>query len=64
MKRIRRNGGARDILAPKAIAILYAQTDHQVIARLGTRLGYREFVSFRARNVVEKQMLREAGKID
>jgi len=64
MKRIRRNGGARDILAPKGIAILYSENDQTLIKALGIKVGYREFISFKATNPAEEQMLRDAGKID
>lgn len=64
MKRIRRNGGARDLLAPKGIAILYSETDQKLIRDLAIKVGYREFVSFKATNPEEERMLREAGKID
>ena len=64
MKRIRRNGGARDLLAPKGIGILYSENDRALIKRLGLTLGYREFVSYRPANFEEECLLREAGKID
>lgn len=64
MKRIRRNGGARDLLAPKGIAILYSETDRVIMEALGLTFGSREFISFRARNGAEAQMLRDAGHID
>ncbi|ANY21338.1 Type-2 restriction enzyme NaeI [Tsuneonella dongtanensis] len=64
MKRIRRNGGARDILAPKGIAILYSEVDRDLMARLGLRFGSREFLSYRPRDDAEAAMLRAAGHID
>ncbi|MEO6716191.1 MAG: NaeI family type II restriction endonuclease [Novosphingobium sp.] len=64
MKRIRRNGGARDILAPKWIAILYSETDRELMLSLGLSFGTREFVSFRPRNDAEVELLRQAGHID
>lgn len=64
MKRIRRNGGARDILAPRGIAILYSETDRAVMERLGLKFGYREFVSHAPRDAAEADMLRAAGHID
>lgn len=63
MKRLRKNGGARDLLAPKDIAILYSETDRELIHQFGLSFGYREFVSHRARNEAEAQLLRNAGKI-
>jgi hypothetical protein len=64
MKRIRRNGGARDVLAPKGIAILYSETDHALMRSLGLSFGTREFMSYRAKNEREAALLREAGHID
>lgn len=64
MKRIRRNGGARDVLAAKGIAILYSETDRNLMNRLGLSFGSREFISFRARNADEYAMLQDAGHID
>lgn len=64
MKRIRRNGGARDILAPKGIAILYSETDRKIMKQLDISFGYREFLSYRPRNQAEADMLRVAGHID
>jgi Restriction endonuclease NaeI len=64
MKRLRKNGGARDLLAPKGIAILYSETDRALMHQLGLTFGYREFLSHRARNEAEAQLLRQHGKID
>ncbi|MEZ5692713.1 MAG: NaeI family type II restriction endonuclease [Altererythrobacter sp.] len=64
MKRIRRNGGARDILAPKGIAILYSETDDVLMRRLGLSFGKREFLSYKPRGEVEIDLLRDAGHID
>ena len=64
MKRLRRNNGARDLLAPKGIAILYSETDRDLMVRLGLKFGYREFVSCKPANAEQEGWLREAGKID
>jgi Restriction endonuclease NaeI len=64
MKRLRKNGGARDVLAPKGIAILYSETDRELMHQLGLTFGYREFLSHRARNEAEAELLRQAGKIE
>lgn len=64
MKRIRRNGGARDNLAPKGIAILYSETDRELMRAFGLKFGYREFMSYRPKDEVEAQMLRSANHID
>jgi hypothetical protein len=64
MKRLRKNGGARDLLAPKGIAILYSETDRALMLSLGLTFGYREFMSYRAKSGIEESLLRDAGKID
>lgn len=64
MKRIRRNAGARDILAPKQIAILYSETDRELMRKLGLRFGYREFVSYSPKNDAERALLLAANHID
>ena len=64
MKRIRRNGGARDILSPKAIAVLYSETDRDLMLQLGLTFGSREFLSYRPEHEQEAAMLRAAGHID
>lgn len=64
MKRIRRNGGARDILAPKGIAILYSESDHELMERFGLTFGSREFMSYSPKNDEEATLLRETGHID
>jgi hypothetical protein len=64
MKRLRKNGGARDILAPKKIVILYSETDRELMHKLGLKFGYREFMSHRPVNIEQEELLRGAGKID
>ena len=64
MKRVRRNGGARDILAPKGIAVFYAENDRQLMEKLGITFGSREFVAYRPKNESERQLLKNAGHID
>ena len=64
MRRIRRGGGARDILAPKGIAILYSEIDRDLMLRLGLNFGYREFLSFKPKNIDQEIWLRNAGHID
>lgn len=64
MKRIRKNGGARDNLAPRGIAVLYSEKDRDLMLRLGLSFGSREFVSYRAKNEAEAALLRDAGHID
>jgi Restriction endonuclease NaeI len=64
MKRLRRNGGARDALARKGIAILYSEKDRALMEQLGIPTGTREFVSYQAKNDDELELLRKAGRID
>lgn len=64
MKRLRRNGGARDPLAKMGIAILYSGYDRELMQRLGLKVGHREFVSYRPKTEEQEAWLREAGKID
>lgn len=64
MKRIRRNGGARDNLAPKGIAVLYSENDRALMHQLGLSFGSREFLSYRPKNDTEAQLLRDARHID
>ncbi len=64
MKRIRSNQGARDLLRPQGVAILYSEIDRELMHGLGLSFGYREFLSYRPKNDAEAAMLRAAGHID
>ena len=65
MKRIRRNGGARDILAPVGIAILWGQKDKALIEALKLpTCGPDEFISVKPETESHKALLRDAGHID
>lgn len=64
MKRIRRDGGARDVLAPKGIAILYSEKDRNLMHKFGISFGKREFVSYRPKSPAEAVLLKESGHID
>lgn len=64
MKRIRRNGGARDHLAPQGIAILYSENDRDLMKDFGLTFGSREFLSYKPKNEREAQRLRAARHID
>lgn len=64
MKRIRRNGGARDILAPKGVAILYSENDRELMLELGLSFGSREFVSFKPSTLAQVSLLKAANHID
>jgi len=65
MKRIRRNGGARDLLAPKGIALLWGQRDRELIEalKLGPVLAD-EFISYTPSVQEEIDLLRAASHID
>ena len=65
MKRIRRNGGARDLLAPEGIAVLWGQKDRNLIRQLGLPdCGPDEFISYKPVEPQGIALLREAGHID
>jgi len=65
MKRIRRNGGARDVLAPEGIAIFWGQKDRLLIQQLGLPVsGPDEFISFKPETAEHIKLLRDAGHID
>jgi Restriction endonuclease NaeI len=64
MKRIRKNGGARDALAREGIAFLSGKFDRALITRLGLeRTGTDESISFKPTSADDIAMLRKAGKI-
>ena len=65
MKRVRRNGGARDFLAPEGIAILWARYDRELIKDLGLpAVGPDDFISYKPTDRAHVAMLRIAGHID
>lgn len=65
MKRLRKNGGARDALAREGIAILSQKYDAGIIERLGLpRLNLDEFVSFKPATSEHTALLRAAEKIE
>lgn len=62
LKRVRANGGARDILRREGVVILWGQNDRALIAELGLPpLLSDEFVSFTPRTKVEVEKLKLAG---
>ncbi|MDR3425521.1 MAG: NaeI family type II restriction endonuclease [Alphaproteobacteria bacterium] len=64
MKRLRKNGGARDVLAREGIAILSATYDSLLIRRLGLPpLDRDEFISFKPTSAADIAMLQRAEKI-
>ena len=65
MKRIRRNGGARDLLSPEGIAILWGKKDQALIEALGLpQCTQDEFISFKPVTESDTALLRAAGHID
>ena len=64
MKRLRANGGARDILRPEGIVILYSEIDRALLHQLELKFGTREFLSFKPRTERHRFLLRDAGYLD
>lgn len=63
--RIRRNGGARDLLAPKGIAILWGKGNDWLIGKLKLGpVGPDEFISYKPTDPVEIALLRNALHIE
>ena len=65
MKRLRRNGGARDGLAEQGIALLSGRTDGPLIAalKLGPVSG-EEFISLTPESDLERAMLHKTGALE
>ena len=65
LKRVRANGGARDILRPEGIAILWGRKDRSTISELniGPVLSD-EFISIRPDNERDLDILRREGHLD
>ena len=64
MKRLRKNGGARDSLAKDGIALLSGNFDKDLVAKLGLPLCKKdEFISFQPKTESEKLLLRSLGRI-
>lgn len=62
MKRLRRNGGARDILHQKGIALLWGKGDRQLIAQLGLGpVAANEFIAYKSGNPAEHALIRSHG---
>jgi hypothetical protein len=65
MKRIRRNGGARDILDSRGIALLWGKGDAVVIASLGIGpVGPDEFIAYKPKSATELHLLKRNGHPD
>lgn len=64
MKRLRKNGGARDSLARDGIALLSGNYDKDLIAKLNLpKCKKDEFISYKPRTDSEKSLLRSLGRI-
>ncbi|HZF42425.1 MAG TPA: NaeI family type II restriction endonuclease [Sphingomonadaceae bacterium] len=62
LKRIRRNGGARDYLDQKGIAVLWGTRDRYVIGEFGLGpVGPDEFISYTPKNQGELDLLWSRG---
>lgn len=62
MKRLRRNGGARDILDQKRIALLWGRRDRVLIAQLNLGpVSASEFISYAPKNQAELILIRAHG---
>jgi hypothetical protein len=60
LKRVRRNGGARELLDPKGIAILWGRGDRKIINQLGIGpVGDDYFISYKPKNQQELDLLRD-----
>ncbi|CAL1690703.1 Type-2 restriction enzyme NaeI [Brevundimonas subvibrioides] len=65
LKRVRANGGARDILRPEGIAILWGRYDRSIIAAIGLpALLSDEFVSYSPPDSRTRELLRLSGHLD
>ena len=65
MKRIRANGGARDLLRPQGMAILSGLYDQAAIEALGLGpVAIEEFISVRPSSEYDIAVLRRAGHLD
>ena len=64
MKRLRKNGGARDLLFQEGIALLSGNYDRATIEKLGLPvIGKDYFISFKPENPEDIALLRNRGKI-
>jgi len=65
MKRLRNNGGARDVLRPKGIVILSGNYDRDLIKRLDLQtIKLDEFISYRPSTDDQSRLLQNAGLLD
>jgi len=64
MKRLRKNGGARDLLVREGIALLSGKAHHRLIQKLGLPLcDQDDFISIKPRSTEHVRLLQEAGEL-
>ena len=63
MKRLRGNGGARDLLRPQGIALLSGKYDAPLARRLGYELSAEEHISIAPLTTEELELLRRSKKV-
>jgi hypothetical protein len=64
MRRLRANGGARDLLSKEGVALLSGNYDRAIIERLGLpAIGKDYFVSFKPEKTEDIALLRDRRKI-
>lgn len=65
MKRVRKNGGARDALARNEIAILNGEVDSEIIRELGlSPISKDQFYSYKCKSDADRILLISNGKIE
>lgn len=65
MKRLRKNGGARDLLAREGVAILSGNYDRSLISQLGLgSVEKDEFISYKPTSAADVAILKAENKID
>jgi hypothetical protein len=65
MKRLRKNGGARDALSREGVAVLWGKNDRALIMEMGLpACSNDEFISFKPTKPEDIQKLRASGHID
>ncbi|MEN3174930.1 NaeI family type II restriction endonuclease [Gluconobacter sp. OJA] len=63
MKRIRANGGVRDILGPKGVAVLNGTTDNELLKKLAhPEINSDEFISVAVKDSGAREVLKSSGR--
>lgn len=63
MKRLRGNGGARDLLRREGIALLSHWYERKLLTSLGSSIDADHFIALRPANAAQRALLRSKGKI-